>query len=137
MSTEDSRRTPDPAPSTTARDLLELAVGAQQVYQEAETHLAQVVKAAVGAGATWEHVASWLDTMTAEEARGRFEHADAVVYLDEPTVILLGAFAHRRGIRSLREAVTVVLEGAARQLKERTPAADDVAAQDTPPNPEG
>ncbi|GAB2461455.1 hypothetical protein [Xylanimonas ulmi] len=115
-----------PHPTDEARALLELAVGAQQVHTEAQTHLDQAVKAAVKAGATWEQVTRWLGDMTADHARERFEHTDAAVYLDEHTVILLGAFAARRGIRTLKEALTALLD----EAPPATPAVDDTREPD-------
>ncbi|GAB2461550.1 hypothetical protein [Xylanimonas ulmi] len=123
MTTKPVPRAPEPFPDESARALLELAVGAQQVHQEAEIHLAQVVKAAVKAGATWEHVAHWLGAMTADQARERFENADCAVCLDDQAVIALSGVAQRHGLTTLGEAATLVLHWAVENL-DRTTAHD-------------
>jgi hypothetical protein len=99
---------PEPVPSSEARAMLELSVGALALHESTELHLNNTVHSAVRAGATWDHVGYWLN-MTAPEAATRFENADGAIYLDEHTIILLSQVADREGLTSLTEAIGVVL----------------------------
>jgi len=100
---------PYPAPAVVA--LLELAIGAQFVADGAVLHLNNVVHDAIHHGATWDHVGHWLH-VSGDEARARFEHADAAIYLDDETVPALARCADRLGLTNLDEVAALVIKAA-------------------------
>ena len=102
---------PMPYPAPPAADLLELAVGAQFIADNASLHLNNVVHCAVRHGATWDHVGYWLN-LSSDDARARFEHAPAAIYLDNEATLALAKCADQLGLTNLDEVATLVLTAA-------------------------
>jgi len=117
---------PMPYPAPAAVALLELAVGAQFVADGAVLHLNNVVHDAIRHGATWDHVGYWLH-VSGDEARARFEHADAAIYLDDETVLALARCADQLGMTNLDEVAALVIKAAIERWQDEsdTPTTDD------------
>jgi len=110
---------PLPFPAPAAAALLELAVGARFVADNAALHLNNVVHDAVRHGATWDHVGYWLN-LSSDEARARFEHADAAIYLDDEAVLALARCADQLGMTNLDEVATLVIKAAIEKWQDET-----------------
>jgi len=115
---------PHPAPAAVA--LLELAVGAQFVADAAALHLNNVVHDAIRHGATWDHVGYWLH-LSGDEARARFESANAGIYLNDEAVLALAKCADRLGMTNLDEVVALIIKAAIDRWQDEgaTPTTDD------------